>query len=166
MPIQSPRDLFVYDLSVMHSAEQGILNVLSQMEQNVQNPQLKQLFGDHVTTTQRQVTRIQECFRMMGEQPMNVTCHVVEGLQRDMQDFMQQQPGQSVIDMFALGTASKTKHYEIASYRILVQMARAMGAQQCASSLEDSLREEESTAQRVEQIISSVSSQIGQRMSP
>lgn len=166
MAIQSPRDLFVYDLSCIYCSEQAILNMLPLMEQQCQNPQVKQLLSDHITTTQRQVSRIQECFRFMGVQPLNISCPITDGLHRDFQQFIQQQPGKDVIDLFCLGTASKTEHYEIASYRGLIEKARILGQTQCASTLEDTLREEESMAQQVEQLAGRVGARMIQKTTP
>lgn len=166
MPLQSPRDLFVYDLSTIHAAEQSILQQLSQMEQACQNPQIKQMFSHQITDTQRQVSRVQECFRLIGAQPMNVTCYAVDCMQQDMQQFIQQGPSQNVIDMFCLGAALQTEHYEIACYRGLVEKARMMGETQVVSVLEDNLREEIDTSKMVLQMGNQIGSQMIHRMQP
>ncbi len=166
MPVQSPRDLFVYGLSEMHSAEQSILQQLPQLEQVCQNPQVKQTLSNHITETQRQVSRLQECFRLLGVQPMSVTCHAVDCMQQDFQSFMQQNPSRDVIDLFCLGAAGKTEHYEIASYTGLIDKARAMGQSQVVSLLEDNLNEEQRMAQSVQQLHRQITSQVMQRAMP
>ncbi|MHB1161988.1 MAG: YciE/YciF ferroxidase family protein [Chloroflexota bacterium] len=166
MPLQNPRDLFVYELSSAHSMEQSLLKQLPQMEQACQNPQVKQLISNHITDTQRQSSRVEECFRMMGVQPMNVTCHAIDCMQQDFQSFMQQSPSQENIDMFCLGATAKTEHYEIATYTGLVEKARLMGETQVVSVLEDNLHEEQRTAQAVEQLGRQIGSQVIQRMRP
>lgn len=166
MPVQSPRDLFVFELSTVHAAEQSILQQLSQMEQACQNPQIKQLFSQHITDTQGQVSRVQECFRLIGAQPMNVNCYAVDCMQQDMQQFIQQGPSQDAIDMFCLGAALKTEHYEIACYRDLVEKARMMGETQLVSTLEDNLREEINSCKQVRQIGTQIGSQMIHRMQP
>ena len=166
MPLQSPRDLFVYDLSAVHSAEQSTLQIYPQMEHQCRDPQVKQLFSDVTTNLQRQITRIQECFRLMGQQPMSVPCYTADGFNRDWQQFVQQGPSQDIIEVFSLELASQIGHYKLAAYKHLVEDARAMGQSQCASSLEDSLHEKESTVQRTDQLASRIGSQIMQRISP
>ncbi len=166
MPLKSPRDLFIYDLSSIHSAEQLILQQISQMEQMCQNSQVKQLLSHHLTETQQQVTRVQECFRLMGIQPMNVTSYAVDCMRQDTQEFIRQQPSPELIDLFCLEAVDKTKHFEIASYGGLIEKARSMGETQVVSLLEDTLREEEHTAQQVEQLSRQLGSQVIQRMQP
>lgn len=166
MPLQNPRDFFVYGLSSMHSAEQSIVQQLGQMEQRCQNPQIKQLLSNHITETQRQVSRIEECCRVMGVQLMNVPNHTISCKAQDWQSFIQQNPSQEFIDMYSLGAAFNTEHYEIASYTSLINMARWMGESQVASLLEDTLREEQSAAQAVEQLGTRVGAQMMQRARP
>ena len=166
MPIQSPIDLFVYDLSAIHSAEQSKLHLLPQMEQVCRHQQVKQLFGDEIPETQRQITRLQECFRLMNVQPMNVASHAVACMHQDLQDFMQQNPSQEATDAFCLGLAMKLDHYEIASYMGLAEMARQMGQTQVVSLLEDNLNDERSSAQRIQQVSRQVVSQVIQGTSP
>ncbi|HEX2987621.1 MAG TPA: DUF892 family protein [Chloroflexota bacterium] len=166
MPVQNPRDLFIYDLSTVLAAEQSISQQLSQMEQACQNPQVKQMFSQHITDTQRQVSRVQDCFRLIGAQPMNVSCYAVDCMQQDMQQFVQQGPSQDMIDMFCLGAALKTEHYEIAAYRGLVEKARMMGETQLVSVLEDNLREEIDTCKQVRQMGTQMGSQVIHRMQP
>ncbi len=166
MPLQSPRDLFVYELSTVHAAEQSIQQQLAQMEQSCQNPQVKQMFSQHVQNIQGQISRVQECFRLIGAQPMNVNCYAVDCMQQDMQQFIQQGPSQDMIDMFCLGAAFKIEQFEVAAYTGLVEKARMMGETQVASVLEDNLREETDTANRVRQVGTQIGSQLIHRVQP
>ncbi|MGE5619905.1 MAG: ferritin-like domain-containing protein [Sphingomonadaceae bacterium] len=166
MPLQNPRDSFAYELSVAHSMEQSLQRQLPQLEQVCQNPQVKQLISSHITDTQRQSTRLEECFRMMGMQPMNVTCHAIDCMQQDFQSFMQQSPSQEIIDMFCLGAAGKSEHFEIATYKGLIEMARMLGETQVVSLLEDTLQEEQRAAQTVEQLGRQIGAQIIHRSRP
>ncbi len=166
MPLQSPRDLFVYDLSVIHSAEQLILQQLSQMEQLCQNSEVKQLIGQHLTETQQQITRVEECFRLMALQPMNVTSYAIDCMRQDLQEFMRRQPSPEIVDLFCLGAASNTEHFEIASYSGLIEKARSMGETQVVSLLEENLHEEQHTSHEVEKLSRQLGAQVIQRMRP
>ncbi len=166
MPLQSPRDLFVYDLSSMNAVEQSLLQQLPQMEQACKNPQVKQAISNHITDTQRQASRVQECFRLIGAQPMNIRCHAIDCMQQDFQEFMQQSPSQEVIDMFCVGVTDKTEHFEIAGYTGLIEKARLMGESQVVSLLEDNLHEEQRTSQMLEQLDRQLASQVIQRARP
>lgn len=164
--MRSPRDLFIYQLSAIHSAEQIKLQMLLQMEQACQNPRIKQLFGDEIPETQQQIVRVQECFRLLGVQPMNVTSRAIDCVRQDAQQFMQQGASQTIADLFSLETSLKVDHYEIAAYTELVGMARALGETQVMSLLEENLHEEQHTSHEVEKLSRQLGAQVIQRMRP
>ncbi len=166
MTLRSPRDLFIYQLSAIHSAEQIKLQMLPQMEQACQNPRIKQMLGDEIPETQQQIVRVQECFRLLGVQPMTVTSRAIDCVRQDAQQFMQQGASQTIADLFSLETSLKVDHYEIAAYTELVGMARALGETQVVSLLEDNLRDEESSAGEMQQLDQQVSSQLFQGALP
>lgn len=152
MAIQSPMDLFVYELSAIHSVEQSKLQMMARMEQICQNQQIKQSFSQEIPEIQQQIVRIQECFRLLRAQPLNVTDHAVDCMQHDLQEFMQQNPSQDNIDMYSLGMAMKLDHYEVAAYMGLSEKARQLGQTQVVSLLEDNMNDERSSAQRIGQL--------------
>jgi Domain of unknown function (DUF892) len=68
------------------------------------------------------------------------------------EEFLKEHPPEAVLTMFDLGAASKTEHYEIASYRGLIEKARLMGQQHVVQLLEQNLRQEEEMAEKVSQL--------------
>jgi ferritin-like metal-binding protein YciE len=54
--------------------------------------------------------------------------------------------------MFVLGCAMKVEHYEIATYRGLVDKAMLMGETECAQTLQTNLVQEEEAAGKLERI--------------
>lgn len=152
MAMQSPMDLFLFELSAIHSVEQSKLQMMARMEQMCQNQQVKQSFNMEIPEVQQQITRIQECFRLLHEQPLNITDHSVDCMQHDLQEFMQQNPSQDNIDMYCLGMALKLGHYEVGAYLGLVEKARQMGHTQVVTLLEDNMNDERASAQRVGQL--------------
>jgi len=160
MAIQTPMDLFVYELSAVHSVEQSKLQMIARLEQMCQDPQIKQSFNREIPEIQRQITRIQECFRLLNKQPLDITDHAVDCMQYDLQDFMQQNPNQANIDMYSLGMVLKLGHYEVAAYMGLVEKARHLGQTQVVSMLEDNMNDERASAQQVGQLSMQIAGQM------
>ncbi len=163
MTLRSPRDLFIYQLSAVHSAEQIKLQMLPQIEQACQNPKIKQLFADEIPETEQQIIRVQECFRLMGVQPMNVTSRAIDCVRQDAQQFMQQGASQNIADLFSLEMSLQVDHYEIAAYTELVEIARSLGETQLVSLLEDNLQDELSSAREMEKINHQINSELFQK---
>ncbi len=160
MAIQTPMDLFVYELSTILSVEQSKLQMAAKMEQMCQNLQVRQSLSREIPEIQRQITRIQECHRLLNVKPLNITDHAVDCMQHDLQEFIQQNPNQDNIDMYCLGMVLKLYHYEVAAYMGLVDKARQLGQTQVISLLEDNMNDERSSAQQFGQLSMQISAQL------
>ena len=160
MPMQTPQDLFVHELSDIRNAEQIIIQMLEQAQGMVQNPQLKEGLRMHAEQSRQQAQRIQQVFDQMGVQPHPIECHAAQGLYQELQEAQQSNPSPQVLEGLVVGGACKTEHYEIAAYTGLVEKARAMGRTEAAQLLQQNLQEEQQMLQRVEQI----SQQLTQQM--
>ena len=160
MPMQTPQDLFVHELSDIHNAEQIIIQMLEEAQGMVQDPQLQEGLRMHADQSRQHAQRIQQVFAQMGVQPHPVQCHAAEGLHEELQEANQSQPSPQVLEGLVVGGACKTEHYEIAAYTGLVEKARAMGRGEAAQLLQQNLQDEQQMLQRVEQI----SQQLTQQM--
>lgn len=152
MPMKTPQDLFVHELSDIHSAEQIIAKMLGEAQGMVQNPQLKQGLQQHEQETRQHAKNIEQIFQQMGAQPHQVECKAVQGLFEELKEAKQSQPSPEVLEGVVAGGAAKTEHYEIAAYTGLVKKARAMGQTEAAQLLEQNLQQEQTMLQQVEQI--------------
>lgn len=153
MAVQSPMELFQHELSDMYSAEQAILKVLPQLASETDDAQVRSAYQMHEQQTRQQVQNLDQVFQLLGmNRIQSVTCHAVLGLKKEHDEFVTENPPRSVLTLFDLGAASKTEHYEIASYQGLIAQARLMGNSRAAQLLEQNLHQEEEMAQKVSQL--------------
>lgn len=157
--MQSPQDLFTYELSAMYSSEQMVAQMLQELTGQVTSPQLKQGLEKHLGETQQHVQNLEHAFQQLGTQPQQVDVQAVRGLQQDFETFRQQQPSEEVLELFILSAAAKTEHYEMACYHGLIEKAQMMGQTEVAQFLQQNLQQEERQAQQVEQL----AQQLGQQ---
>src|SRR5215216_5338422 len=150
MPLTTPRELFVHELSDAMSAEQQILKMLPELQNEALNHELQEALKTHEEETRQQVRNIQEVFRQLGETPEATTCYAVKGLDEEHKALLKEQPSPEILEMANLGAASKTEHYEMAMYTSLVQMAKDLGENEAAQLLQDNLDQEKEMAVRVE----------------
>jgi ferritin-like metal-binding protein YciE len=149
MSLETPRELFVHELADILSAEHIILKLLPELARETQHPEVKTAFTEHRAETAGQIKRLDEVFKLLGEQPEETTCHAADGLKKEHEALHEEQPSPEVLEMGNLGGAAKTEHYEIASYTLAVQMARDLGERDVAALLKESLDEERAMAKRV-----------------
>ena len=165
MPMQTPMDLFVHELSDIHSAEQIIAKMLHEAHGMTSNPDLKQAMQQHEQETNQQAANLEQIFQQLGQQRHPVTCHAVEGLMKELQEAKQANASPQVLDGIILGGGMKTEHYEISAYEGLIKKAQAMGDQQCAQLLQQNLQQEQKTLQMLTQISDQMVQQMAGTMS-
>lgn len=149
MAMQSPQDLFMHELGDIYDAEQRIVKILPVMAQESQSAEVRQAFEQHEQETKQQILNLEQCFQVMGTSPKTTTCAALAGLKQEHDSFLRENPSPDVLTMFDLDGASKTEHYEIASYQGLIEKANLMGQRKCAQLLHQNLQQEEAMAQRV-----------------
>lgn len=165
MPMQTPQDLFVHELSDMHSAERIIEQMLGEAQGMVQNPQLKQGLQAHQQETRQHAQNIEKVFQMTGAQPHPVECKAVKGLFAELKEAKQSNPSPQVLDGLVVDGAAKTEHYEIAGYTALIEKAQAMGMTEAAKLLQQNLQQEQATLQKVESISQEMTRQMASTQS-
>ena len=166
MPMKTPQDLFIHELSDIRSGEQIIAQTLSEAQGLVQNPQVKQGLQKHEQETRQQIQNLEQVFQQLGAQPHPITCHAAEGLRQSLMEVVQSQPSPQVLEGAVVAGASKTEHLEIAAYTGLVEKARAMGQTEAARLLEQNLRQEQNMLQQVEQVSQQLTQQMASMSGP
>lgn len=152
MTMQRPEELFLHELSDMYDGEEHILKILPKLAEESGNSEVRSAFEMHEQQTREQIQNLDQCFQLLGAERQKVTCDAVLGLKKEHDSFLKEKPDDAILTMFDLGAASKTEHYEIASYEGLIAKAQLMGQQSVARLLEQNLRQEQEMAQKVSQL--------------
>ncbi len=160
MAVQSLQDLFLIELSDMYDAENRITSALQQLSSEVTSQQVQGALQQHLQETQQQIKNLEQVFQLCGVQTQRGGCYAIDGLKREHDDFVQQNPAPELLTMFDLGAAAKTEAYEMASYEGLIDKANLMGQQQIAQLLQQNYQQEQAMYQRAKQM----SQQLGQQM--
>jgi ferritin-like metal-binding protein YciE len=147
--IQSPRDLFYYDLCAMYDAEQKLVQVLPQLAQECQNNQARDAFTQHEQETRQHVRNLEQCFQILGSQPMALENPTINGLKQDHDAFVQQQPPREALTMYDIDAGYQSEHIEMAAYYRLIDAAHSMGLQQCVQLFQQNLQQDEAEAKKL-----------------
>ena len=147
----------------LYSAEQQALEAMPQLMEMTRSDQLRQAFQVHQRETEQQVQRLEQIAQQMGIEPDGETCMAMQGLIEEAQDLLAQlEPGE-LADAAIIGAAQKMEHYEIAAYGTARTLAQQAGQSQVADLLEQTLKEEKATDEKLTQIAtSSVNKQAAQ----
>ncbi|WP_173931180.1 ferritin-like domain-containing protein [Chelativorans sp. Marseille-P2723] len=139
------REWFIQWLRDAHAMEQQAETMLNgQMERLENYPELRARIAQHVEETRLQAARLQECLDQLGESTSSM-----KDAGGKLTAMMQSLSGVFAGDEVMKGSlASYTfEHMEIASYKILIAAAEALGEEQVASVCRQNLEEEEAMAE-------------------
>jgi ferritin-like metal-binding protein YciE len=156
MSLDTPRDLFLHELSDTVSAEHIVLKMLGELQQETDNADVKAAVKHHESETKQQIRNLEKVFKLLGEKPEETTCFAAEGLTQEHAALKEEQPSTLVLEIGNLAGAAKTEHYEIASYNALVQMAKDLGESEVAGLLKENLDQEKEMARTVESLAKQV----------
>jgi ferritin-like metal-binding protein YciE len=164
MPLATARDLFLHELSDTMSAEHIVLDMLGSLESESGNADVQEAVKHHQGETRHQIENLDKIFKLLGEKPEKTTCHAAEGLKEEHDSLLQEQPSPLVLEMGNLAGAAKTEHYEIASYNLLIQMAKDLGERDVAELLKENLDQEKEMARKVESLARQVGKDVRQEV--
>lgn len=160
MSLETPRDLFVHELSDCMSAEHIILKVLGAMEQETGSEEARKAIREHQKETEAQIENLNKVFELLGESPEDTTCHAAEGLRKEHDALKEEKPEGVVKELGLLAGANKSEHYEIATYLSLRQMAQDLGEREVADLLNENLQQEKEMARTVQALAAEIGKSI------
>ena len=152
MELTSLRELLVHQMQDLYDAEHRIIEALPKLTRAVQEPKLKNAFEQHLRQTERQVTRLEKCFELLGEMPERKPCKGIEGLLHEGEELMTENPPMDVLEAGLIGAAQKVEHYEMAAYGCARTWARNMRLTDVADLLQATLDEEGDTDKKLTEI--------------
>jgi ferritin-like metal-binding protein YciE len=153
--IKSMDDLFVHTLRDIYYAEKQILKALPEMIDKANDAQLKQGFQTHQSETKNHVTRLEQVFRLHGQEPKGIDCPAIDGIIEEAEDVAGEVDDKPVLDAALIAAAQAVEHYEITRYGSLIAWAKELGRNDCAALLQQNLDEEKATDKKLTSIAES-----------
>ncbi len=132
-------------LKDIYWAEKHLTKALPKMAKAAFNQELKDAFESHLEQTKLHVTRIEECFEIIGKKAVAKKCEAMEGLVKEGAETIEDHEAGNARDAALIAAAQKVEHYEISAYGTMRTMATVLGLTQCAALLEETKDEEAET---------------------
>ena len=132
----------ITELKDLLDAEQQLTKALPDFARRATTPALRIAFEQHLSETQKQIDRLREAFKRLGESPTKKRCEGMRGLIREANAVVSATPEGPLRDAFMITSAQKVEHYEMASYGTARTYAQVLGEPRVARLLQDTLAEE------------------------
>lgn len=140
--IQTMEDLLLHGLRDIYYAEQQITKALPKMIEQATNRDLSQGLKAHLEETQKQIERLDQVFKKLGETPSGVNCPAIDGLIKESNETAGEIADKTVLDAAIVANAQAVEHYEIARYGTLIAWAEELGHDDIVRFLTTNLNEE------------------------
>jgi len=147
--IETSRDLYLHKLGAALTMERTITDMLPQLAEHANDPQLRQALEQHLSETRGHVTNLERAFEALGAEPDDSPCPTIDGLEKEGQANLKM-VDDSLNDMVILSGVGETEHHEIAVYEGLITNAEAMRADDVVVLLRENLESEQSALAKAE----------------
>ena len=139
------KDLFHDTLKDIYFAEKKILTALPKMAKAAASDALRAAFEKHAGETEKQVDRLEQVFKVIGEAPKGKTCDAIMGILDEGKEIMDEYEDMPALDAGLLAAAQAVEHYEISRYGTLKCWAGELGYDDAVKLLDATLAEEKKT---------------------
>lgn len=136
------RELFIDSLKDIYWAENALVGALPKMSDNATAASLSGAILEHLHVTENHVARLDKVFDILGEKAEGKKCEAMAGLLKEGDSILLETTPGSVRDAGIISASQKIEHYEIATYGTLVAFAKALGENDAAKLLTQTLAEE------------------------
>jgi len=142
-------DAFVDELRDAYDAEKQLLKALPKMAKAASSPQLRSAFESHLEETRGQVKRLEQVFETIDEPAKGKHCDGIAGIIEEGKSVMEEDFDDATMDACLIAGGQRAEHYEMAAYGTLVAWAQAMGHNEAAMLLQETLDEEKAADEKL-----------------
>ncbi len=133
--LESLEDLLLDQLRDIYDAEHRIVKSLPNMIEKADSDSLRKAFEHHLDETKQQVTRLEKCFELLGEEAKREVCQASKGLLEESEEMLNKEGKPEVRDAGMIASAQRVEHYEMAAYGNARNLARRLGKNEVADLL-------------------------------
>jgi ferritin-like metal-binding protein YciE len=142
-------DAFIDELRDTYDAERQLTKALAKLANAATAPKLREAFQSHLEETQIQIQRLEQVFETVDEKARGKHCEGIAGIIEEGKTIMEEDFDGATMDACLIAAGQRAEHYEMAAYGTLVAWARAMGHDEAAELLQQTLDEEKAADEKL-----------------
>ena len=156
MTIKNPKDVFVFLLSNVKNAVQRETAIFQEMSQLIQDPDIKEALDARVFLTEKTTSTLDECFRLINEQPVKTTGRMYELFVEEFRRELSEIQSPVARHLFILSKVQHLNHVRIGEYLALIAAADVTGDHGVGVLLESALADKLAFVERNRRLIRNV----------
>jgi ferritin-like metal-binding protein YciE len=147
------KELYIDELRDIYNAENQLTKALPKMAKAATSDGLRAGFEEHLEQTKGHVDRLERIFKELGEKPTGKKCKGMQGLVEEGDEMIKEDELEGeAMDAGLISAAQRVEHYEIAAYGCVRTYANLLGESDAAKLLEQTLKEEKETDQKLSKL--------------
>jgi ferritin-like metal-binding protein YciE len=156
MPAKDPKEVFVTLLSDVRQNTQRAAKVYQEIGQMAQDPQIKEALEARAFISQKTLEKLDQCFKLIGEQPIKLTGRLQEIFVEDFRKELNEIQSPVARRLFILAKLTHLTHLRIAEYVVLTAAADLAGDYGVGVLLESCLADKLAFVERTRRLIRNV----------
>src|SRR6188508_876458 len=142
-------DAFIDELRDTYDAERQLTKALTKLAKAARAPELREAFSSHLEETRGQIERLEQVFASLDEKVRGKHCDGIAGIIEEGKSVMAEDFDEASMDACLIAAGQRAEHYEMAAYGTLVAWAKAMGHDEAADLLQQTLEEEKAADEKL-----------------
>ena len=153
MQMKTPKEVFVVLLSDLRQGAERSQKIYEELGQAAQDPQIKEALDAREFISTQILSRLDECFRLIGEKPMKGSSRLHDVFVEDFRKELNEIQSPLARRIFILAKASRLMHLRIGEYVALIAAADVTKHPAVGVLLESCLADKLAFAERTKRLI-------------
>jgi ferritin-like metal-binding protein YciE len=153
MSVKNPHELFVMLLSNVRQGTERTSKIFQEISQVAQNPDVKEALEARAFVSQRTLEKLDQCFKLIGEQPVKLNGRLMEVFAEDFRKELAEIESPVAKHLYILAKANHLIHLRIGEYVALIAAADMTGHYGVGVLLETCLAEKLAFVERTRRLI-------------
>jgi Mn-containing catalase len=153
MQMKTPKEVFVALLSDLRQGAERSQKIYEELGQAAQDPQIKEALDAREFISTQILSRLDECFRLIGEKPMKGSSRLHDVFVEDFRKELNEIQSPLARRIFILAKASRLMHLRIGEYVALIAAADVTKHPAVGVLLESCLADKLAFAERTKRLI-------------
>jgi ferritin-like metal-binding protein YciE len=156
MSVKNPKEFFLVLLSELRQGTERTTKIFQEISQVAQNPDIKEALEARAFVSDKVLTTLDQCFKLIGEQPVKLSGRLHDMFVEDFRKELAEIESPVARHLFILAKANHLVHLRIAEYVTLIAAADMTGHYGVGVLLESCLADTLAFVERTRRLIRNV----------
>jgi ferritin-like metal-binding protein YciE len=146
------KKILIDELRDIYHAEKQLVKALPKMARAASSPELRTALEQHLDETEEHVNRLEQAFDLLEQPAKAKPCAGMAGIVEEGSDVIREEEKGPTLDAAIIAGGQRAEHYEMAAYGSIIAWAKALGHDDVATLLHETLEEEKAADEKLNEL--------------